>query len=429
MFADGVVQPLSQKDSPLRARLSVADVWGGSDVRSVPMRYALPQARSRNPVTAINQRFTAAAAMAQWIMKPGYDYSTFRIQYTDILRARADPMAFGRLQQLAVVSTIEVQNKSINTSLYRDGTGAIGQIASIVDVSPGGTNAPGGIDSALALVNAADAYLFEPGMFLQAFTTVGSNATPNLHSGGATRQVLDVDPEAGYVYLDGSADTLGWLVSDYLLQQDDGVGFSSTTENGAIVGLAASFPVTAPQFGDNFWGQDRSVYTVKLAGFRKDARGLVLWEEVQRMCARIKRLGGKPNACYMAPEQLQNMIIGRDNLTENFRWVKSTRGSDGMDGEIVQEIGFDGVRITTATGTLECFGDPFCPADRAYVLQEDTLHLDSMGEFPHLVRMGNIDGLLQETDNFALQGRILAAGQFWCDAPAYSGVLQVTPVF
>ena len=430
MFADGVIQPLSQKDSPLRARLPSADVWGGDSVRSVPMRYALPQARSRTSTQAINERFNAAAQLAQWVMKPGYDYATFRVGYNDILRARQDPMAFARLQQFAVVSTIETLNTSLNRSLYRDGTGSIAQIASINNVTPQGNTPLGGTGTAVALLSAADAYQFDPGMYLQFFNTVGASNTPNLLNGGETRQVLQVDPEAGYIYLDNNLTLIpGTGANTYILQAGDGVGYGAAQENGAIVGLAASLPLTAPQPGDNLWNQDRSFYTTKLAGHRKDARGLVLWEELQRMVSRMKRLGARPNAVYMAPEQLQNMIIGRDALTENFRWVKSMRGDDGQGGEVEQEIGFSGVRIQTPAGELECFGDAFCPADRVYVLQEDTWHLDTMGEFPHLVRMGNVDGLLQESDDYQLQGRLYAAGQLWCDAPAYNGVLQVTPVF
>jgi hypothetical protein len=428
LFADGLIQPLSQKDSPLRARLQTADVWGGDSVRSVPMRYALPQARSRNAVQAINERFTASSQLAQWVMKAGYDYATFRINYTDILRARKDPMAFARLQQFAVVSTIETLNTSINRTLYRDGTGSIAQVASINSVTPAGTAVTAG--TAIGLLSAADAYQFDPGMYLQFFNVVGAQNVPTLLNGGETRQVLSVDPEAGYLYIDQSLSTLpGAAANTFILQAGDGAGYGSTLEDGAIVGIAATLPLTAPQTGDNFWNQDRSFYTVKLAGHRKDARGLILWEEVQRMAARSKRLGARMNALYMAPEQLQNMIIGRDNLTENFRWVKTTSGDDGMGGQITQNIGFDGVKIMTPAGVIECFGDAFCPADRVYALQEDTWHLDTMGEFPHLVRMGNVDGLLQESDNYALQGRLYAAGQLWCDAPGYNGVIQVTPVF
>lgn len=429
MFASGVIQPLSMKDSPLRARLTTSDEWGGDSVRSVPMRYALPSARSRNSALAIQERFTSSAALAQWIMKPGFDYATFRVQYSDILRARKDPMAFARLQQFAVVSTVEALNSSINRTLYRDGTGSIAQVSAVASTTPAGTAAPGGTASAIVLLSAADAYQFDNGMQLQFFNTVGSNNVPNLLSNGATLSVLEVDPEAGYVYLSGNATNVGVAANTYVLVAGDGVGYGSTLENGAIAGLAATLPLTAPQPGDNFWGQDRSFYTVKLAGHRKDARGLVLWDEVQRMAARIKRLNGRPNALYMPPEQLANMIIGRDALTTNFRQTVRTRGSDGEGGMIEQEIGFSGVRITTPSGDIDCFGDPFCPADRVYLLDESTWHLDTMGEFPHLVRMGNVDGLLQESDDYALQGRLFASGQLWCDAPAYNGVLQVTPVF
>lgn len=430
LFADGLVQPLSQKDSIFRMRLQKSESWGGQEVHSVPMRYALPQARSRTAPLAIQQRYTANAPMAQWIMRPGYDYATFRIQYGDILRAREDRMAFARLQQLAVTSTIETLNRSINTTLWRDGTGYFGVVSSTSSFYPNGTTAaPGGTNSVIVLTNAADAYSFDPGMSLQFFNTVVSNL-PTLLNSGQTVQVLAVDAEAGYVYTDTNlANFTGLAANTFIIQAGDAVGYGPTTENGAILGVAASIPLVTPVTGDNLWGQDRSVWPQKLAGFRKDARGLPVWEEVMRMVARISRLGGKPTAVYAAPEQIQNILVGRDALTQNFREVKSFSGDNGMGGEIVQEVGYSGIRALTPSGELAFFSEPFCPPDRVYVLDERTWHLDTMGQFPHLVEMGTPNGVFQEQDDFALQGRLFASGQFWCDAPAFNGVLQVTPVF
>jgi hypothetical protein len=429
LFADGLVQPLSQKESIFRMRLSNTDSWGGQEVRSVPMRYALPQARSRLASQALNKRFTANAPMAQWIMRPGYDYASFRIQYGDILRARDDRMAFARLQQLAVTSTIETLNRSINTTLWRDGSGFFGVVATTQTTSAAGGAIPSGGLGAIALTNAADAYSFDPGMELQFFNTITNNI-PNVLNGGQTVTVVAVDAEAGYVYIDTVPATITGLVSGtFIIMAGDGVGFGPTLENGAIAGVASYIPVTVPVSGTTLWGQDQSVWPQKLAGFRKDARGLNVLEEVQRMTARIHRLGGRPSAVYASPEQVQNMIIGRDVLTENFREVKRFSGDDGFGGEMVQEVGYSGIRIQTPAGTLALFSEPFCPPDRVYVLDESTWHLDTMGQFPHLVQMGTMNGLLQEQDDFALQGRLFASGQFWCDAPAFNGVLQVTPVF
>lgn len=429
MFAQGLIQPMSMKDSPFRGRLEMSDSWGAQQVYSVPMRYSLPAARSRTAQTAINERINSAVNLAQWVMKPGFDYGTFRIQYSDILRARTDEMAFARLQQLAVTSSVEGINASINRALYRDGTGSLAIISATASTTPAGTSLSIA-NSAAVLTNAADAYLFEVGNYYQFFNSVNANNQPITLNGGQAATVTAIDTEAGYVYFNTNLTTfVGLTAGTLVVQTDDGVGYGSNLEGGSIVGVAAYFPLISPQPADNLWGQNRSFFPTKLAGHRKDARGLNLWEEVMRMSARIRRFNGKPNALYCAPEQLQNMLVGREGFTENFRDIHKVGGDDGRGGRLEAEVGYDGIRIQTPVGPIEAFGDPFCPPDRVYLMQDDTLHLHTMGDFPHLVDMGNKDGLLQEQDDYALQGRLFASGQFYCDAPAYGGVLQVTPVF
>jgi hypothetical protein len=431
MFADGLIQPLAIKDSPFRMRLSQSDSWGGQEVHSVPMRYSLPSARSRNAALAINERYNSNVGMAQWIMRPGYDYATFRVQYGDILRAREDSMAYGRLQQVALTSTIEALNKSINQTIWRDTTGYIAQVATTsTSTAAGGTTLPNSAKGALVLTNVADANLFDNGMQLQFFNTTSSNV-PVLLNGGATVGVLAVDAESGYVYIDTLPTNItGIATNTFVIQAGDGVGFGPTVENGAIAGVANYIPLVLPVPGNTLWNQDQSLHPQKLGGWRKDARGLNVLEEVQRMMARIVKYRGPGEFdVYMAPEQLQNIIIGRDALTENFREVKTFVGPDGMGGEIRQEVGYTGVRVLSPSGVANLFAEPYMPADRVYVLSMNTWHLSTMGQFPHLVQMGTMNGLIAESDDFALQGRLFAAGQFWCDAPLFNGVLQVTPIF
>lgn len=427
LFPDGLVRALSLQGSAFRARLNITDSFGGNNVKEVPMQYALPSARSRTGTIAINQRLSSSAKLAQWTVKSGYDYATFDIKYADILRARENQMAFGRLQQMAMTSTLANLNDSINRTLLRDGTGMISQVVTTGTALSTTTIT----NDTINLQNKADAYLFEVGMNLQFYNSLGSNNVPTLLGAGETHYIVAINPEAGTLQCESNLANVGSggvVNSTFIIAQGDGVGFSSTTEDGAMVGVGTYIPLVAPVAGDNLWSQDRSLFTTKLAGHRASAVGKVLYEEIQRMIARIMRLKGKPDTAYMAPEQLQNLIIGRDGLTENFREVKRVSGDDGNGGTVYQDIGFDGVRIRTPNGVIDCFGDPFCPPDRVYVLQQNTWELQSMGEFPHMVTLGNSNGLLQNNDQFTLQCRFFAAGQLICTAPAYNGVIQVTPV-
>lgn len=427
LFPDGLIKALSMQGSVFRARLATTDSFGGLAVKEVPMQYALPSARSRTAATAINQRLSSSAKLAQWTVKPGFDYATFDIKYADILRARENDMAFGRLQQVAMTSTLAALNDSINRSLLRDGVAPLGQAVTSGTALTTTTIT----NDTVALQNKADAYLFEVGVNCQFYNSVGASNVPTLLGSGESHVVLAIDPEAGKIQFDfnlGNVGGGGVTNSTYILSQGDGVGYASTLEDGAIVGVGTYLPITAPTAGDNLWGQDRSSYTVKLAGHRADATGKVVWEEIQRMVARIMRLKGKPDTIYCAPEQLQNIIIGRDGMTENFRQTMRVGGDDGRGGTMVQEIGFSGVRITTPNGPLDVFGDPFCPPDRVYVLQQDTWEMQTIGEFPHMVTMGNVNGLLQNNDQFSMQCRFFAAGQCINTAPAYNGAIKVTPV-
>lgn len=425
--ADGLIQALSLQGSPFRAMLRTEDSYGGAGVKEVPLQYALPQARSRTAATALAGRTTAAPRLAQWTVKNGQDIAAFQIPYQDILKARTDEMAFGRLQQVAVTSTLASLNDSINRSLFRGGVGDLAKVASLATTTI--TN-----DTAV-LANAADATLFEISMNCQYYNVVGANNVATLLGAGEVHTVVAVDAELGRVQFDFNLANVGGggvVAGTTIIQQGDAVGYSSSIENGAIVGLATYLPLTAPVVADpDLWGQPRWAYPVKLAGHRKDATNLILWDEIQRMVARIMRFKGRPTHAFMAPEQLQNMIIGRDGMTQNIRETVRVLGDFG-DGDGVQryqEIGFSGVRILTPNGALDCYGDPFCPPDRVFVLSMDSWVLLTMGAFPHLIDFGNVNGLMQAENDLSVQGRFFAGGQLVCTAPAYNGVLKVTPVY
>ena len=150
---------------------------------------------------------------------------------------------------------------SIATALFRDGSGAIGQISTSTTVG----------SAIIDLVKDTDVTNFEVGMKLQASAT---------KSGGSVRtgtiEVASVNRTATTNQITCTGNLTAGISaiaqSDYLYVQGN---YDST-----VTGLEGWIPTTAPTSGDSFFGQDRSTDATRLGGQRIDGSSMTIVESL-----------------------------------------------------------------------------------------------------------------------------------------------------
>jgi len=355
LYDGQVVENEVYADNPFHAMVPKKTDFGGK-YKPVPIQTGVSQGRSS--VFANAQTNQSAAQLQSFLLTRKSDYSIATIDNQTMLASATDKMAFLDGAKLVIDSAIRAITLSLASAEMRSGTGSIGQITTI---STG----------VITLSSAADVVQFEVNMVLQANATDGG--TPR----AALGYVIAVNRSAGQLTvassgLGGAAATpSGWTANDFLLVQGD--------VNNKISGLAAWLPATAPTSGDNFYGVDRSVDTVRLAGVRYDGSAQSIEECLIDSSALLAREGGKPDVCVM---NYQSYGALEKALGAKVQYID-------MKGP--GEIAFRGIMVNGASSMIKVFPDRNCPALKAYLLQMSTWELDSLGDAPQILRYG--DGL------------------------------------
>jgi hypothetical protein len=225
--------------------------------------------------------------------------------------------------------------------------------------------------------------------------------------------VIAINKSAGTVTVSatsgGSAGTpVGWVNNDFLLVQGD--------NNLKVKGLQAWLPFTAPTSGDNFFGVDRSVDPVALAGVRYDGSQQTIEEGLQDGLKEVSLYGdGSTDIVIMNPDSMTNLI---KSLGSKVVYV---------DLQANAQIGFKGVMIEGPRGPVKVLADRNCPALFAYALQLDTWELGSVGDAPMILTYDK-EGLqmLRVSNADAAELRVGYYAQLHCNAPGYNGVIKLS---
>jgi hypothetical protein len=301
--------------------------------------------------------------------------------------------------KVQVDGAIRSIKNSLGSALFRSGSGSIGQISSITT-------------GVIVLASALDVVQFEIGMVIQANATDGG--TPR----AALGYVISVDRSAGTVTvsasLGGSAGSpASWAASDYLLVQGD--------NNAKISGLAGWLPFSAPSVGDNWYGVDRSIDTVRLAGNRKDASNQSIEEGLQDFLTQIAINDGAPDYFITNP----NSYVALQKALGSKAQIVELAAEMGKDYRAV--VGFKALEIQMSGMTVKVLQDRNCPAQLGYALQMDTWKLISLGDAPQILTYG-AEGLevLRVSNADAAELRVGYYANLVCSAPAYNGVIKLS---
>lgn len=299
-----------------------------------------------------------------------------------------DKGAFIRLVTNAMDSTVDELGHQLAIALYGAGDGSIGKVSSVA----------GGV---ITLTQPDDASHFAKGMII--------NANPNQTGNSGSMRVGDgtvsaVDEDAGTVTYTGTITSIA--PGDFV--------YAKGNYDSDIKGLSAWLPLTAPTGGDNFFGVDRSVAPQRLAGWRVTTTSVSIEENLKKLAAKIRRAGGRPKHAFLSP-------INWNTLQNNLE-SKVIRDPGGQG-----EFGYDSLVMATPAGMVRVYADPECPPDRGFLVDMSTAVLKYLGPgIPHIC--DDLDGLrmLRQGSADGMEYRFRYWGNFYLDAPGFSGVFQIS---
>ena len=362
-----------------------------------PVQIGVSQGRSATFATA--QANQTSDSFREFLVTLASDYSLATLDNKTLLSARTDKQAFVNAAKVQVDGAIRSIKNSLGSAMFRSGTGSIGVISSITS-------------GVIVLSNALDVVQFEIGMVLDESATDGGAV------GGTQGYVISVDRSAGTVTvsatLGGVAGTpAGWAANQFLSVQGD--------LNAKIKGLAGWLPFIAPTAGDNWFGVDRSIDTVRLAGNRKDASSMSIEEGLQDFLTQIAINDGAPDYFITNPNSytaLQKALGSKAQIVE-------LAAESGKDYRAV--VGFKALEIQMSGMTVKVLQDRYCPAKLGYALQMDTWKMISLGDAPQILTYG-AEGLevLRVANADAAELRVGYYANMVCNAPAYNGVIKLS---
>lgn len=370
------------KSRPLLAMMAKdASIQG--KVTPVPLIYGNPQGTSASfTVAQSNQTQLYDTA---FYVRTVPRYTIAGITGELIASSRSNMGSFLKEATSTINASVEGHMQKINIDLYGDGTGNIGRVQSI-----SGT--------VITLTVAADTRKFEYGMKIVGCATL-TGGTPSATAGTVTA----VDYGAGTVTVD--ALPTGLVATWYLFVEGD--------YGACAKGLKAIFPIVAPTTGDNFWGVDRSINPVRLAGSRVVATGSPISEALTDLLAQIVFMGGKPDVAVI-------------NTLRFYELSKELQGQVRYENVVLEEEGnivFSAIVLATPFGVVKVLADSACDYNLGYILQLNTLEILSKMSLGNMI---DDDGLsmLRTSNADQVEVRIRSYWNVSCKAPAYNGVVQ-----
>lgn len=316
-------------------------------------------------------------------------YRNATIDNETMLAAASDRAGFITAAKLAMNGAITSLSNTLCAYLYGAGTGSLGKISAISS-------------GVITLTDTESVVNFARGQIFQVSDS----------DGGAPRDalgyVISVNRDDGKLTvsttgINGSAGTpTAWAANDFLMLQG--------TRNAVPSGLNAWLPATAPSAGESFYGVDRSVDQVRLAGVRHDGASQPVKEAFIDAARRLAREGGK----------------GKKTIFTNYKTYAALEKSLGTqiryaNGKASKaDISFTGIELSGPSGPMEVYVDRFCPGTTAFMLELDTWKLESLKAAPHVETYSDGHEMLRVYNSDASQARIIAYCNLSCNAPGFN---------
>ena len=323
------------------------------------------------------------------------DYALARVSGEAMKAAEGDDGTLVQLWTREMDGAILTIKRAWATQFWRSGTGSRGQISA-------GTNTQ---TNALTLNTVTDIVGFAVGMTLQATSTDGGT----LRGAGANLIVTQIDRLNGILYFAGAnsqAVIAALAPLDFLLREGD--------NNAVIHGMGAWCPQVAITNSDLFNGLNRYTDPVRLSGQYFNAQGMTLREMTIEAMSRIDVEGGEPDVAWFHPRDrstLTKEFEGKSLYFKDVETMGKIPGSDAVAGFGAIEAEFDGQRLTVMSSIN-------VPRGQVFVGQWDTVGLDTLGPFPHIIDYDTLDFVRVYNDD-SFEVRVAGRGDIEVLAPAY----------
>lgn len=392
LYSGQVVENMVYKDRPFLAMVPKFTEFFGRNYPQ-PIVFANPAGRSASFAGA--QTYQSQSMVNEFLLTRVSDYAVAQISNEAYQATKSDKGAFLEGLKLTVDGAIQSISGSLNTALFRAGTGTIcfgGYVTATDTVTCSPTS---------------DIVNVELNMPLQASATDGGASITGDTTLG---YVISVNRAAGTFVvsttLGGShATPTGWTnATNYYFR-----GFGDN--NAKVKGLAAWLPTTAPA-ATAFFGVDRSQDT-RLGGVRYDGSAQNPEEAIIDGSLLLGREGGVPD-------------IGVCSFT-TYAALQKSLGAKVIyvDAKSPAGVMFRGIEIHGGNSTIKVFPDRCCPSPLLYLLQTDTWKLRSLGDCPGILKYE--DGLmtLRAATADAIEVRAGYYAQLGCNAPGYNAVVTM----
>jgi len=382
---------------PLLAMLPKRSDFGGRNMPIVNV-YGDPQGRSASFGNAQGTTGTAPSnqvSVDDFLLTRVSNYSIAQVGSEAAEASKGDAMAFLQALKASIDGAMNSLSNSIETQLFRSGTGSIGTVGAIDPDSDGST-------TLAALGEEEDIANFDVNQVLVFSATDGSS----LRAG--TLVVSAVNRSLGRVTV-GAAYSTVTTDGDFIYAQGDAADGGS---NVCISGLSAWIPSAAPGGGDSFFGVNRSVDS-RLYGQYTDQSSADIEDGLITAGSLSARVGGNPNVAFINHVQQRSLIQNLHN-SQNYQTVNATTHKG-----LVSDIGFRSVAIQGDTGAINVVAANKCPAESGFMLEMDKWILATLGE---PVKFLNLDGnrILRSATADSVEARLAFRGNLGCKAPIYN---------
>jgi len=380
------VENMVYADNPLLAMMPKYEQFGGKNL-PIPIIYGNPQGRSATFSNAQSNKTNSQ--LKDFVLTRASDYSLASISNEVLEASKGNANAFIEAATTEIDGAIQSATRSLAVSLYRNGSGSIGQVLS------------GGTGTSFTLKNIDDVTNFEVGMELVFSTADGGGS---VKSGNIT--VTKVDRDTGVITTDAASAIdggTGHATNDYVFVQGD--------YDKKVKGLLAWVPSSAPS-ATAFFGVDRTADATRLGGIRFDGSALPIEEALIGAASRVAREGGKPDVCFMNYSKFADL---EKALGSKVQYV---------DLKVSAEIGFRGIVINGPRGPIKVIPDQNCPSDRAFMLQMNVWKLYSLGKAPKIL---DADGMkmLRDSSADSVEVRVGYYAQLGCRAPGWNANIKL----
>jgi hypothetical protein len=385
LYTDQVVHNLVYKQRPLLAMIKKNTDFGGK-YKPIPVIIGGPLGSA----TFANAQANATTLDTKsFLLTQKRDYVVSYIDNLTLMASKSDKMAFLQAAKGTIDGAFRTASNRLSSALYRNESGIVCGYASITS-------------GVIVLANAADITQFEVGMVLNSYDDA---AGTNQSTSNAKGYVIGINRSAGSLTVSATATGAAGTPSNWSFASFPYLGIDGDL-NARISGLLSWLPTAAPA-ATAFYGVDRTRDS-RLSGIRYDGSAQPIEEALIDASALVGREGGTPSMAFMP--------------FASFAALEKSLGAKVQYCDLKSDvgIGFTGIKIHGASSEITVVADRDCPAARCFLLDMDTVTLETLGDAPMILSPGDGLDMLRVYNADAAEIRVGYYGNLACNAPGWN---------